>query len=131
MPDLPIQFEVHPSSGVPIYRQIMEQVLALVAGNHLKPGEMVPSVRQMAAELEINMMTVSKAYTKLETDGVLERVRGTGMRVCKNDVNGSVAERSCELRPHTEAMVTRGKQLGLKDEQIISVVKSVLKERRQ
>jgi DNA-binding transcriptional regulator YhcF (GntR family) len=70
-------FIVHASSGVPIYRQLVEQVEALVAGGRLRPGDVVPSVRQVAAALGINPMTVSKAWSRLEADGVLTRDRGS------------------------------------------------------
>ena len=53
-----IQFEVHPSSGVPIYRQIMDQVRAMIVSGRLNGGELLPSVRQMAEDLQVNMMTV-------------------------------------------------------------------------
>ncbi len=131
MSNLPIQFEIHPSSGVPIFRQIMDQVRAQVASGRLKPGDLVPSVRQMAVDLQVNMMTVSKAYSRLEAEGLLERDRGTGMRV-RGQVEhlGSVTNRQAELRDLVDHVATRGLQLGLTDEQIISVVKTVLKERR-
>lgn len=126
-----IQFEVHPSSGVPIYRQLMDQVKAMIASGHLNDGDLLPSTRQMGSELDVNMMTVSKAWGRLEAEGVLERVRGTGMRVKAQVASGSVAERKTELRPVVDPMVTRGQQLGLTDEQIIDVVKSVLRERKR
>jgi len=130
MSNLPLQFEIHPSSGVPIFRQIMDQVRAQVASGRLKPGDLVPSVRQMAVELAVNMMTVSKAYSRLEAEGLLERDRGTGMRVRAASVSGTVADRQQELRELADHVVTRGQQLGLTDEQILAVVKMVLKERR-
>src|SRR5438094_6067156 len=83
MPDIPFQFEIHPSSGVPIYRQVMDQVKALASSGRLRPGDMLPSVRQMAVELQINMMTVSKAYARMEAEGVLERARGQGMLIAE------------------------------------------------
>lgn len=89
---------------------------------------MLPSVRQMAVELEINMMTVSKAYARLEAEGVVERVRGTGMRVMPSAVVGNAAQRKAELRPLAQELVARGRQLGLTLEQIQSVVQSCLKE---
>jgi GntR family transcriptional regulator len=60
-PGLSFQFEIHPSSGVPIYRQLMDQIRLLIASGRLSSGDLVPSVRQMAEELQINLMTVSKA----------------------------------------------------------------------
>jgi GntR family transcriptional regulator len=131
MASVPIQFEIHPSSGVPIFRQIMDQVRAQVASGRLKAGDLLPSVRQMGAELHVNMMTVSKAYSRLEAEGVLERDRGMGMRVrTASPTSASVVDRQQELREVVDHVVTRGLQLGLTDEQIVAVVKTVLKERR-
>src|SRR5215467_707961 len=73
--------QVFPTSGVPIYRQLTEQVRLHAACNRLKAGEFLPSVRQVAQELQINPMTVSKAYSILERDGVIENIRGQGMLV--------------------------------------------------
>jgi hypothetical protein len=66
-------FQVNPSSGVPIYRQLMDQVRALVAGGRLAEGDLLPSVRQVAQDLQVNQMTVSKAYSLLERDGVVRQ----------------------------------------------------------
>lgn len=129
MTDGAVQFEIQTSSGVPIYRQIIEQVRAYVASGRLEPGEMLPSIRQLASDLEVNMMTISKAYARLEADGILERVRGTGMRVRQTN-SSSLADRQEELRPLADAMVARALQLELSENQILSVVRSALKERR-
>ncbi|MGD0384170.1 MAG: GntR family transcriptional regulator [Thermoguttaceae bacterium] len=128
MHDAAFRFTVHTSSGLPIYRQIMDQVCAMIAGGRLTPGELLPSVRQLAAELEVNMMTISKAYARLEADGVIERVRGTGMRVRPISARGSIADRRQELRPLIEQAVIRARQLQLNDEQIMHVIQSVLQE---
>ncbi len=121
-------FRIAPSSGLPIYRQIIDQVRALIASGRWSEGTMLPSVRQMAVELEINMMTVSKAYARLEVEGIVERVRGTGMRVMAPKMSGTVAARKAELKPFAESLVARGKQLGFTPEQIISLVQTLLKE---
>src|SRR5437899_391536 len=76
-----ISLFVSPVSGVPIYRQLVEQIRAQVVGGRLEAGEFLPSVRQVAEELAVNPMTVSKAYSLLEKDEVVELVRGQGMRV--------------------------------------------------
>ena len=130
MKDASLEFEIQPSSGVPIYRQIMDQVRALIASRQLAPGAMVPSIRQLATDLEVNMMTVSKAYARLEADGVLQRVRGTGMRVLPPASIPSLAERQQELAPLVEPLVTRALQLGLSEQQLISTVRQQLKERQ-
>ena len=131
-----LEFAVQPTSGVPIYRQLMDQVRSLVSSGRLKPGDRLPSVRQMAAELEVNMMTVSKAYTRLEADGVLERERGLGMRVPEAASRGatapmaSVSERQQELKPIADELATRAWQLKLTDAQTLDVVRRVLKDRK-
>ena len=71
MPTPLIPFEIHPSSGVPIYRQLIDQVHALIAGGRLTEGDLLPSVRQVAAAAAVNPMTVSKAYSRLEAEGVV------------------------------------------------------------
>jgi GntR family transcriptional regulator len=88
----------------------------------------LPSVRQLAAELQVNMMTISKAYARLEGDGVIERVRGTGMRVRPPSARGSLDQRRGELRPLVEQAVIRARQLRLDDTEILDVVQSVLKQ---
>jgi GntR family transcriptional regulator len=128
--DARLQFEIQPSSGVPIYRQLMDQIRALVASRRLPAGELLPSIRQLATDLEVNIMTVSKAYSRLEAEGYLERVRDTGMRVRAEAAPGSAADRQKELRALADAVVARGLQLGLTETQIQNVVRSVFKERQ-
>jgi GntR family transcriptional regulator len=123
-----LQFQVSPASGVPIYRQIMDQVRAMIAGGRVRPGDVLPSVRQMAVDLGVNMMTVSKAYAKLEADGVLERARGKGMVIGAASNSSTVSDRQAEVRPHLEPGIVRGRQLGLSDKQIVDVVQSLLRE---
>ena len=130
MHDAALRFTVHPSSGVPIYRQVMDQVVALIAGGRLAPGELLPSIRQLAAELQVNMMTISKAYARLEAEGVIERVRGMGMRVRPMNPRGTLADRQLDVRPLVQQAVIRARQLQLSDDQIVDVVKSVLQEHK-
>ncbi len=125
-----LTFSVHPSSGVPIYRQLIDQVEAMIAGGRLAPGDTLPSVRDMASELGINMMTVSKAWAKLEATGLLERSRGKGMVVAVPRNAGTTAERQAQLKPLTDQAVVRGLQLGLTDSQIQDVFTSSLREHR-
>jgi GntR family transcriptional regulator len=126
MDELTSPFRVQPSSGIPIYRQLMDQVRNLIVSKRWPIGMMLPSVRQMAVDLEINAMTVSKAYSRLEIEGLVERVRGTGMRVSATQFCAPVAERKEQLRPAVEAMVAQGQQLGLNADQIAVVVKQEL-----
>ena len=130
MADTPLIFEINASSGVPIYRQIVDQVHALVAGGLLKEGDLLPSVRQVAQTAAVNPMTVSKAYSRLETEGVVRRVRGLGMQVLPPSQNGSLDERKQQFRTTIEPALHRARQLGLNNKQIRDVISSLLQDQQ-
>src|SRR5207249_2668316 len=73
-----IAFHLDPKSGVPIYRQIQDQIRYGVASGLLNPGEQLPTVRALAVELSVNPNTVIKAYTELEREGLLATEQGSG-----------------------------------------------------
>ena len=73
---------IEPSSAVPIYCQLTEQIREQIAAGLLKPGQQVPSVRQLAADLAVNQNTVLKVYNELVREGVLTMERGSGTFVC-------------------------------------------------
>jgi GntR family transcriptional regulator len=72
---------IDPSSGLPVYRQIMDQVGRMIVAGRLQPGERLPSIRELAASLQLNPLTVGKAYGELERAGAIEMRRGLGMFV--------------------------------------------------
>jgi GntR family transcriptional regulator len=76
-----LQIDHH--SGVPIYRQVMDQIRRQVVAGQLPEGEQLASVRDLAGQLNVNPMTISKAYTLLEVEGLLERRRGVGLFVAR------------------------------------------------
>ncbi|MFM9966502.1 MAG: GntR family transcriptional regulator [Planctomycetaceae bacterium] len=124
-------FQLHPTSGVPIYRQLMDQVQSHIHAGRLPSGEMLPSVRQMAEELQVNPMTVSKAYSLLERDGLIERVRGQGMRVKGGAARAllPVKDRRQMILPLLEQVAAKAFQLGLTREQLLAALTPLLKER--
>ena len=122
-------YQIHPSSGVPIYRQLMDQTQTLIATGRLAEDAMLPSVRQIAEELQINPMTVSKAYSLLERDGVIERLRGQGMRVkAPERALRAVKDRREMLLPLLKQVAAQAYQLGLTREQVIAALSPLLKE---
>jgi GntR family transcriptional regulator len=124
-------FQVFPNSGLPIYRQIVDQVRRHVACGRYKAGDFLPSVRQVALELEINHMTVSKAYSLLERDGVVELVRGQGMRVADRASATSpdtLRERQEQLMPLLRQVAAEAYQLSLSEKQVRSLFDRVIKE---
>jgi GntR family transcriptional regulator len=128
MDEPPFIFELNPNSGVPIYRQIVDQVVAMVAVGTLRQGDLLPSVRQVARDAAVNPMTVSKAYSRLKTDGIVRRVRGLGMEVMVPATNGSLDERKRKFRDVIEPALHRARQLGLDEKQVREVVAELLKE---
>ncbi len=117
--NIKLYFQIQPTSGVPIYRQIQDQVKTLIATGRLAPEEFLPSVRQVASELEINPMTVSKAYSLLEAEGVLEYVRGTGMKVRSSTApQVDLDEREAAITPLLREVIGRASQLSLSPQRI-------------
>jgi GntR family transcriptional regulator len=109
-----LMFTLDPHSGVPIYRQLQEQVRRLVASGQLKAGTPLPSVRDLALAHAVNPMTVSKAYSLLEAEGFLQRNRGRPMTVAaRRRVVESPGRRAKQIEPQVEALVLSARQLEL------------------
>ncbi len=123
-----LPFQVSPSSGVPIYRQIVDQVRAQIAGGRLLAGEYLPSVRRVAEDLQVNPMTVSKAYSLLQREGLLELVRGQGMRVDLSKTAESGRSRREALIPLLRQVAETVRQLALSPRQVIDELKPLLEE---
>jgi GntR family transcriptional regulator len=116
-------FTLHPASGVPIYRQLVEQVRRLIAGGQLPPGTELPSVRELAVTHAVNPMTVSKAYSLLEAEGLLQRNRGRPMTVTAGrKVQASHAQRLRQIEPQAAQLVTAARQLELSEKDLVSLV---------
>src|SRR3954469_24005769 len=93
-----IDFHLNPKTGVPIYRQIQDQVLYGIASGLLAPGEQLPTVRALAVELSVNPNTVIKAYTELERRGIVTTEQGSGTFVAPQASAGpSDEERQSKL----------------------------------
>jgi len=116
-------FILKPHSGVPIYRQLLEQVRRMAASGHLPPGTELPSIRELALKHAINPMTVSKVYTLLEAEGVLERNRGKPMTVATpKRAQSPVAKRLEQLEPHVEQVALAARQLELTEQDVVKAL---------
>lgn len=93
-----IKFLLDYSSGVPVYRQIIDQIIFGIASGQLKLGEQLPTVRALAVELKVNLNTVSKAYKELEIKNILEAQQGTGTFINKTENVVSEKEREDKLK---------------------------------
>lgn len=129
MPPNPVAdpFELNPQGATPLYRQLVEQVQRLVAGGIWQPGDELPSVRAVAERHAINPMTVSKAYSQLEADGVLERRRGVGMAVAARPAGpAAVKDRLALLAPALDGLLQQARQLGVPDAELLSALQERL-----
>jgi GntR family transcriptional regulator len=117
-------FVLNPQSGVPIYRQILEQVRRMVASGQLAPGAELPSVRDLALKHAVNPMTISKAYSLLEAEGMLERNRGRPMTVASQARNSSpLTRRLRQIQPLVQQAVLAAKQLELSEAELVKSVR--------
>ena len=129
MVDPTAQFTIVTGSPEPIYRQLAEQVKRRIAAGHWQPGDEMPSVRDLAQALAVNPMTVSKAFSQLESQGVLERRRGLSMVVAaRSGASPRAADRAELLRPTLERAATEAHQLGLSPSRVLTLFKTVLQE---
>jgi GntR family transcriptional regulator len=117
-----ISFHISPTSGVPIFRQIVQQVERLVACDQLKGGDLLPSVNKVSKQLSVNPMTISRAYNLLHEQGVLERQRGIGMRV-SDSTRKSTEERFGMLTPTIDELLAQVTQLGLDKKMLIDYLR--------
>ena len=108
------------SDGAPIYRQLKDRVVAMLLDGILKPGDALPSVRQVAAEYQLNPITVSRAYQELAEDQLVEKRRGLGMYVT-DGANARLlqSERERFLREEWPMMLERIQRLGLTVEELL------------
>ena len=116
-------FILNPSSGVPIYRQVIDQTRRLVASGRLAPGDRLPSVRAVATELGVNPMTVSKAYSMLDQAGIVVRRHGIGMMVAR-----AGAERALALEPEAQALVAGARELGMSRADLVAQIERIWEE---
>jgi GntR family transcriptional regulator len=122
-------FQINPSSGEPIYRQLIEQVERFIVSGMLSAGDELPSVRQLAINLEINPMTISKAYSILEAKELLERRRGRGMFVADHHRKAKHIEQRLDLiRPLIKDTILKARQLAITDAEFIDLARSIQKE---
>ena len=117
-----ILLKPNPSSGVPIYLQLMQQVRHAIETGALKPGEQLPSIRPLAEELVINPNTVAKAYRELEHEGVLELRQGAGAFVSNNAPTKEDAERLQAAQVLVAQGIERLRARGIKDDEIRRLV---------
>ncbi len=111
-PRSPFRFRLDEHSGVPVYRQIIDQVRGGIASGALAAGDQLPTVRQLAVDLSINPNTVVRAYRELELGGLLESNQGSGTFIRTAEVQSSKQERARQLSQIVSDCVARAGAAG-------------------
>ncbi len=119
-----IKFILDPRTGIPFYRQIIDQIKFGIASGRLNVGEQLPTVRALAVELKVNLNTVSKAYKELEIQQVLETQLGTGTFINKSDFDLSDKEKKHKLDQIAIEFLTIAYSYGFTKQEIINELKT-------
>ena len=116
-------FVLNPQSGTPIYRQLIAQITRLIAGGQLAVGTELPSVRELAVRHAVNSMTISRAYSLLESEGLLVRNRGKPMTIAKPArAQAPLAKRLEQLEPQAEQIALAARQLELSEKDAVKAL---------
>jgi len=116
----------NPSSGVPIYLQLMEQVRHAIETGALRPGEQLPGIRPLAEELVVNPNTVAKAYRELEHEGVIELRQGAGAFVSDKAPSKKNADKLRDAQVTVASAIDHLRARGVTDEEIRRLFEAVL-----
>ncbi len=111
-------------SGIPIYRQIIEQVKVAIASGKLKTGDQLPTVRRLAVDLSINLNTVIRAYRELELEGVLEMQQGSGTFVSSRKPEIDLLKKQRMIDQIVADMLARASSYGISMEELVEAMRS-------
>ena len=126
----PFRLQLDLRSGVPVYRQIMDQVLGAVASGRLTSGDQLPTVRQLAVDLSINPNTVIRAYRELEIRGFLDTHQGSGTFISQQRVEQDDEERVRKLDLIVSDAIARAGAEGFTAKQVLDRLKELLAEQK-
>ena len=111
-------FHVRPESGEPIYQQLIRQITHAITSGALKPGDRLPTIRQLAAEQVVNPNTVARAYRELERDGLVDSGPRRGTFVTFDPPKLMAKERRSRIKPHLDSLVAEARVLGFSADEI-------------
>lgn len=120
--------KIDPRTGVPVYRQIMDQIKYYLASGALKPGVVLPSIRQLAVEMAVNPTTIVRAYAELEHEGVVEIRHGKGAFIAEGARRMPIRDRQAALRAMATRVAVESRQLGITEADVLRAVADALKE---
>ena len=120
--------QIEPTSEIPIYTQLANQLIELIATGTLQAKETLPSVRSLAADLGVNMHTVNKAYHELEKKNIIEIIPKSGAVIKSISVNGPNEMQLDLIKQHLKPLIAESIVYGMDKEQILSITSSIISE---
>lgn len=119
---------INPHSGIPIYRQVMDQIRYQILSGVIKESEQLPSVRDLSSQIKVNPMTVSKAYAFLEVEGLLDRKRGIGLFAARLTKSMKKTNSHILVTDGLEKVANDAVSLGLSKEQFTQIADDVFND---
>ncbi|PCJ61291.1 MAG: GntR family transcriptional regulator [Planctomycetota bacterium] len=123
-----LHYQIDTNSGVPVYRQIMDQIKYYISSGTLKPGQKLESIREMARKLSVNPTTIVKTYSELEHENVIEMKHGKGAFVSEKVLAISKKEASAALHRLARQIVVEANQMGVSAKELMKIMEKELKE---
>jgi len=124
------EFRLDGASGIPVYRQLIDRVLTAMASGKLAPGDQLPTVRQVAADLAINPNTVMRACRELEIRGILSTRQGTGTFITEQKVKAGEAQRRRRVAQMAGELAARAGAEGFSVEELLDALRDLQDEHK-
>ena len=119
-----IHIQINPSSGLPVYRQVMDQVRYYAASGILRPGDQLPSIRELSRSLGVNPATIVKAYTELEHEGTVEMKQGKGAFLVESAKALSGPQLRKALAVPARSLAVQAAQMGADPDTVLEILRS-------
>lgn len=117
-----MHIQISTKDGIPIYRQVMQQIERQIASGRLKPGTQLPPVRKLAEQLIINPNTVARVYRELEAAGVLATRQGSGVFVREDLAPPNKAQRTRLLTDRVDSLLKEARELGVSFDDLTALI---------
>lgn len=117
-----MNINIQSKSGVPIYEQIGKQIKNMIVNGELKKGDSLPSIRSLAADLKISVITTKRAYEDLEKEGMVYSVPGKGVFVDDPDLEYLEEKRTVSVEDHVQQLINQTKAAGLSKKELMDII---------
>ncbi len=114
-----------PENPDPMYRQVLDQIKDAIAAGELKPDELLPSIRELALELGVSIITIKRAYQDLESEGLIRTRRGLGSFVISVDQDVLRKEKLTEFQKELSRIIARGRKFNISAADVITLIKQM------